>query len=68
MFLPLEKLKTLRKIFKKHKGDIRNGNWTACGPTRHFGENHSNNIMEAIGNLKVTLVDCSENEENLKLP
>ena len=24
-------------------------------------------IEEAIGNLKVTLVDCSENEENLKM-
>jgi len=38
-----------------------------CGLTRHFGENHTNNIEEAIRNLKVTLVDCSENEENLKL-
>ena len=34
----------------------------------HICQMHqSNNIEEAIENLKVTLVDCSENEENLKL-
>ena len=59
--------KNIEHRWSKHKGDIRNGNWTACVLTRHFGENHSNNIEEAIGNIKVTLVDCSENEENLKL-
>ena len=38
-----------------------------CGLTRHFGENHGNNIEEAIGDLIVTLVNCGENEENLEL-
>ena len=59
--------KDMKQRWSKHKGDIRNSNWTACGLTRHFGEHHTNNIEEAIRNLKVTLVDCSENEENLKL-
>ena len=59
--------KNMKQRWSKHKGDIRNSKWTACGLTRHFGENHTNNIEEAIRNLKVTLVDCSENEENLKL-
>merc|ERR1711872_322021 len=59
--------KNMKQRWSKHKGDIRNSKWTACGLTRHFGENHTNNIEEAIRNLKVTLVDCSEIEENLKL-
>ena len=44
--------KNMKQRWIKHKGDIRNGNWTPCGLTRHFGENHTNNIEEAIGNLK----------------
>ena len=56
----------MKHRWSKHKGNITNGNWTA-GLTRHFGENHCNNIEEAIGNLKVTLVDCSDKEEDLKL-
>ena len=42
--------KNIEHRWSKHKGVIRNGNWTACVLTRHFGENHSNNIEEAIGN------------------
>ena len=57
----------MKHMWSKRKDDIRNGNCTACRLTRHFADNHSNNIEEAIGNLKVTLVDCSENEENLRL-
>ena len=56
----------MKTRWSKHKNDIRYSNWTACGLTRHFGENHRNNIEEAINNLKVTLVDCSDKEEDLK--
>ena len=59
--------KNMKTRWSKHKNDIRYSNWTACGLTRHFGENHRNNIEEAINNLKVTLVDCSDKEEDLKL-
>ena len=51
-----------------HKSDIRLGRWTACGLTRHFGQHHQGNIEEAIGNLRVTLVDRltgPHSEENL---
>ena len=51
-----------------HKSDIRHGRWTACGLTRHFGQHHQGNIEEAIGNLRVTLVDRltgPHSEENL---
>ena len=58
--------KNMKTRWSKHKNDIRYSNWTACGLTRHFGENHRNNIEEAINNLKVTLVDCSDKEEDLK--
>ena len=58
--------KNMKARWSTHKSDIRHGNWTACGLTRHFGEKHRNNIEEAISKLKVVLVDCSPNEKDLK--
>ena len=58
--------KNMKHRWSKHKGDIRSGKWTACGLTRHFGENHKNNIEEAISKLKVVLVASCEEEEQLK--
>ena len=43
--------------WSKHKTDIRQGNWNACGLTKHFGSYHTGDMEDAISNLKVTLVD-----------
>jgi hypothetical protein len=44
-----------KRCLSKHKHDIRNSNWTACGLTSHFGRHHRGNMEEAVRNLKVTL-------------
>ena len=56
----------MKRRWSKHKWDIRNENWTACGLTTHFGQYHREDMEEAISNLKVTLVDCVRNERELK--
>ena len=48
-------------------GDIRNGNWTACGLTRHFGEKHQGDLEEAMSSLRVVLLDSCESEKDRKL-
>ena len=58
--------KDMKRRWSKHKYDIRNSNWTACGLTSHFGRHHRGDMEEAIGNLKVTLVDSVEEIKNLK--
>ena len=58
--------KNMKSRWSRHKGDIRSGNWTACGLTRHFGENHQGDLEEAISALKVVLVDSCEMEKDLK--
>ena len=58
--------KSMKKRWSTHKYDIRNGNWTACGLTRHFGQHHRNNIEEAIAGLKIVLLDCCKEEKDLK--
>ena len=47
----------MKSRWSRHKGDIRSGNWTACGLTRHFGENHQGDMEEAISALEVVLLD-----------
>ena len=56
----------MKSRWSRHKGDIRSGNWTACGLTRHFGENHQGDMEEAISALEVVLVDSCEVEKDLK--
>ena len=47
----------VKRRWSKHRPDILQGNWDACGLTKHFGSYHSEDIEDAISNLKVTLVD-----------
>ena len=56
----------MKARWSQHKSDMRHGNWTACGLTRHFGQCHSHNMEETIAKLEVTLLDSCEVEENLK--
>ena len=49
--------KDMKARWSQHKGDIRHGNWKACGLTRHFGQCHTGDMEVAISNLQVTLVD-----------
>ena len=56
----------LKKRWTTHKSDIRNGRWTACGLTRHFGQHHPQNIEEHLSKLQITLLDSCEEEELLK--
>ena len=58
--------KNMKSRWSRHKGDIRSGNWTACGLTRHFGENHQGDMEEAISALEVVLLDSCEVEKDLK--
>ena len=56
----------MKARWSQHKSDMRHGNWTACGLTRHFGQCHRHNMEETIAKLEVTLLDSCEVEENLK--
>ena len=56
----------MKTRWSQHKRDIRNHRWTACGLTKHFGQNHRDDMEDAIANLRVTLVDCCELEPDLK--
>ena len=58
--------KNMKSRWSKHKWDIRNSNWTACGLTKHFGQHHQGNLEAAISGLKVVLLDCCNEESNLK--
>ena len=58
--------KSMKSRYSKHKQDIRNSNWTACGLTRHFGQNHRGDLEAAIGALQVVLVDSCDSEADLK--
>ena len=49
--------KDMKDRWSKHKRDIRQGRWQACGLTKHFGVYHTGDLEVAISNLKVTLVD-----------
>ena len=44
--------------WSSHKSDIKNGRWTACGLTRHFGNCHQGDWREAVARLRVVLLDC----------
>ena len=59
--------KGMKARWSKLKQDIRNNNWTACGPTSHFGQHHQGDLEEAIAGLHVVLVDCCEEERELKI-
>ena len=37
-----------------------------CGLTRHFGQYHTGDLEAAISALQVVLLDCCEQEEDLK--
>ena len=56
----------MKRRWSKHKYDIRNENWTACGLAGHFGQHHRGDQEEAITNLKVTLLDSVADERDLK--
>ena len=56
----------MKRRWSKHKFDIRNENWTACGLAAHFGQFHRGDREEAIRNLEVTLLDSVVNERDLK--
>ena len=56
----------MKRRWSKHKWDIRNEKWTACGLTSHFGQHHMGDRELAISNLKVTLVDTVKEEKELK--
>ena len=56
----------MKARWSKHKGDVRHGNWTVCGLTAHFGQHHRQDMEEALGKLKLTLVDCVQEEKFLK--
>ena len=58
--------KDMKARWSKHKYDIRNENWTACGLTSHFGHYHRGDMEVAISKLKITLVDCVQKVEHLK--
>ena len=58
--------KNMKARWSRHKGDIRSANWTACGLTRHFGECHQGDLEEAIAKLQVVLLDCCDQEKDLK--
>ena len=56
----------MKRRWSKHKYDIRNENWTACGLTAHFGQHHRGDQEEAIRSLKVTIVDSVMDVKALK--
>ena len=56
----------MKKRWTTHKSDIRNGRWTACGLTRHFGQHHPQDIETHIDRLQITLLVSCEEEVNLK--
>ena len=56
----------MKRRWSKHKYDIRNSNWTACGLTRHFGDHHAGGIEAALGQLQIVLLDQCEKESELK--
>ena len=58
--------KSMKSRWSKHKQDVRNSNWTACGLTRHFGQHHTGDLEAAIAGLKVVLLDRCEEEKDLK--
>ena len=58
--------KNMKYRWSKHKYDIRNSNWTACGLTRHFGESPRGDMEAAIAGMQVILLDKCEQEEELK--
>ena len=56
----------MKRRWSKHKHDIRQDNWTACGLARHFGNYHRLDREAHISRLEVTLLDSSEEEKDLK--
>ena len=56
----------MRDRWNKHTADIRNGRWTVCGLTRHFGDHHQAEMEETLARLQVTVVDRSMRLEDLK--
>ena len=56
----------MKRRLSKHKYDIRNENWTACGLAAHFGQHHRRDQEERIRNLEVTLLDSVDNVKDLK--
>ena len=52
--------------WSKHKHDIRQDNWTACGLARHFGNYHRLDRETHISRLEVTLLDSCQEEKDLK--
>ena len=56
----------MKARWSQHKSDIRHGHWTACGLTKHFGQHHRNDMEASIAKLEVTLLDCCEDEKDLK--
>ena len=56
----------MKRGWTKHKWDIRNEKWTACGLTSNIGQHHMGDRELAIGNLKVTLLDTVKEEKDLK--
>ena len=56
----------MKARWTKHKWDIRNAKWTACGLTRHFGQCHRQDLEVHISRLEVTLLDSCEEEKDLK--
>ena len=58
--------KNMKSRWSKHKYDIRNGNWTACGLTNHAGDHRKGDEEAAISGLQVILLDKCEQEEELK--
>ena len=59
-------IKDMKRRWSKHKYDVRNSNWTACGLTTNVAHHHREEMEEAISNLKVTLVDSVEEIKHLK--
>ena len=56
----------MKRRWSKHKYDIRNENWTACGLAAHFGQQHRGDQEEAIRSPKVTIVDSAIDVKDLK--
>jgi hypothetical protein len=56
----------MKRRWSKHKYDIRQDNWIACGLAGHFGNYHRLAREAHISRLEVTLLDSSEKEKDLK--
>ena len=54
--------KDLKGRWTKHKKDIREHRWPACGLTRHMGQFHLNDLEAASSRLQVTILDQLEGD------